>query len=145
MRNSDPRVRIVFAYRHNSDVNSIFTLLATGFTDMTPEHYFCCAQCNLVTLGSRPPLQPHRHRGRMTTQSRSYHRPHPVWLQLVVFLDSLASRHGTHQCLSRRRCSENITVQGLLESGQGCILVVSRMTEIIQGFVPTQEAHKIFS
>ena len=23
-----------------------------------PEHYFCCAQCNLVTLGIRPPLQP---------------------------------------------------------------------------------------
>ena len=24
----------------------------------TPEHYSCFAQCNLVTLGTRPPLQP---------------------------------------------------------------------------------------
>ena len=24
----------------------------------TPEHYFCCARCNLVTLGIRLPLQP---------------------------------------------------------------------------------------
>ena len=23
-----------------------------------PEHYSCCAQCNNVTLGSRPPIQP---------------------------------------------------------------------------------------
>ena len=23
-----------------------------------PEHYFCCAQCNNVTLGRRPPIQP---------------------------------------------------------------------------------------
>ena len=29
MRNSDPRVRIVNAYRQNSDLNSIFTLQAT--------------------------------------------------------------------------------------------------------------------
>ena len=28
------------------------------FTYMTPEHYFCCAQCNIVTLGRRLPIQP---------------------------------------------------------------------------------------
>ena len=33
-------------------------LRASFFTDMTPEHFFCCAQCNIVTLGRRLPLQP---------------------------------------------------------------------------------------
>ena len=30
MRNSDPRVRIVFVHRLNSDLNSVFTLQTTG-------------------------------------------------------------------------------------------------------------------
>ena len=34
-------------------------------TDMTPEHYFCCAQCNIVTLGIRLPLQPFTSPARM--------------------------------------------------------------------------------
>ena len=29
-----------------------------SITYMTPVHYFCCAQCNDVTLGRRPPIQP---------------------------------------------------------------------------------------
>ena len=37
---------------------SVCNSVGTCVTDMTPEHYFCCAQCNIVTLGRRLPLQP---------------------------------------------------------------------------------------
>ena len=30
----------------------------SSITNMTPVHCFCCAQCNNVTLGRRPPIQP---------------------------------------------------------------------------------------
>ena len=67
-----------------------------------------------------------------------------MWLQLVV-----SRIHWRHVMVRINVChvedaQKIFTVQGLLESGQGCILVVSRMTKIIQGRDPHQrkEAHK---